>query len=250
MQYQKELDLLILQINPCDEAWKCKDYNCTKHVEYIKNIHSKIVKICKEASEKTLPHTSQNKDIKIIPGWNEHVKEHADRANIWHRTWINIGRPPHGYVANMRRKTRLKYHYTLRRVVKDNIRIRNEKMGEAISENNDRILWDEVKKMTKTNNRLPNMMDGATEPADITNIFTGKYRNLYNSVGYDTNEFKRLSAEIDSHIKDGCKDNLIAKYHSHTITLKNVEDAIDSLKMVKKKKMACTQITLSMVPKD
>ena len=133
----------------------------------------------------------------------------------------------------MRRKTRLKYHYTLRRVVKDNIRIRNEKMGEAISENNDRILWDEVKKMTKTNNRLPNMMDGATEPADITNIFTGKYRNLYNSVGYNTNEFRRLSAEINSHIENKCRDHLKTKSHSHTITLKNVEDAIDSLEIGK-----------------
>ena len=78
------------------------------------------------------------------------------------------------------------------------------------------------------------MMDGATKPADITNIFTGKYRNLYNSVGYNTNEFNRLSAEINSRINDGCKDDLIAKYHSHTITLKNVEDAIDSLKHGKK----------------
>ena len=77
-------------------------------------------------------------------------------------------------------------------------------------------------------------MDRATKPADITNIFTGKYRNLYNSVGYNTNEFNRLSAEINSRINDGCKDDLIAKYHSHTITLKNVEDAIDSLKHGKK----------------
>ena len=233
-QYQKELDLLLLQINPRHEALKCKDYNCTKHIEYIKEIHSKIVKISSEASGKTLPHTSQNKDIKIIPGWNEYVKEHADRASMWHNIWVNRGRPTHGYLANIRRKTRLKYHYTLRRVVKDNKRIRNEKMGQAISENNDRVLWDEVKKITKTNNKLPNMMDGSTEPSDITNIFTDKYENLYNSVGYNTQELERLSAEINSRIEKGCHDNLNSKYHSHTITVKDVEDAIDALKQGKK----------------
>ena len=233
-QYQTELDLLLLEINPRHEAWKCKDYSCTKHNDYIKNIHSKIVQISKMASEKTLPHTSQNKDLKIIPGWNEHVKEHAERAKMWHNIWRNSGRPSHGYLANIRRKTRLKYHYTLRRVVKDNIRIRNEKMGEAISENNDRTLWNEVKKMTKTNNRLPNIMDGKTGPVDITNIFTNKYENLYNTVGYSSQDYNRLSAEINSRIKNECKVNPYNKYHSHTITMNDVVNAIDDLKQGKK----------------
>ena len=222
-----------MQINPCHEAFNCKDYKCTKHLEYIKEIHSKIVKISREASGKTLPHTSQKKDVKIIPGWNEHVKEHAERASMWHNIWVNSGRPTHGYLANIRRKTRLKYHYTLRRVVKDNKIMRNEKMGEAISQNNDRVLWDEVKKMTKTNNKLPNMMDGSSEPADITNIFTNKYENLYNTVGYKIQDLKRLSDEINSRIENGC-DNLNASSHSHTITVKDIENAIDALKQGKK----------------
>ena len=234
LQYQKELDLLLLEINPTHEAWKCKDYNCTNHTEYIKSIYSKIVKICKEASGKTLPHTSINKDIKIIPGWNEYVKEHADRANMWHNIWVNSGRPSHGYLANIRRKTRLKYHYALRRVVKDNIIIRNEKMGEAISENNDRILWDEVRKMTKTNNKLPKRMDGATEPSDITNIFNNKYESLYNAVGYSINDLSRLSAEINTRIENGCKDNLNINNHKPKINMKDVENALDSLKQDKK----------------
>ena len=148
------------------------------------------------------------------------MKEHAERANMWHNIWVNSGRPRHGYLANIRRKTRLKYHYSLRRVVKDNNRIHNEKMGEAIAENNDRILWDEVKKMTKTNNRLPNKMDGSTEPADITNIFYDKYKHLYSSVGYSVPEFRRLSDEINTKIENGCNNNIKAKDHNHIITMK------------------------------
>ena len=43
------------------------------------------------------------------------------------------------------------------------IRIRNNKMGEAVSSNNDRVLRDEVRKITKTNNNLPNIIDDKTE---------------------------------------------------------------------------------------
>ena len=59
-------------------------------------------------------------------------------------------------------------------------------MGKAISENDDRVLWEEVKKMTKTNNKLLNTMDSHSDPTDITNIFSDKYKALYESVGYNT----------------------------------------------------------------
>ena len=233
-QYKNEMDTLLLQINPNHEAWGCRNFKCNKHIEFIQETHAKIVKILHEASGKTLPHTSQKKDIKIIPGWNEYVKEHSDRSKMWHDIWANSGRPTHGYLANIRRKTRLKYHYALRRVVRDNERMRNEKMGEAISENDDRILWDEVRKLTKTNKSLPKMMDGLTNSADITEIFSEKYKTLYNTVGYNIQELQRLTESINSRIDNGCTDNSESTCHNHMITVKDVKDAIDALKEGKK----------------
>ena len=55
-------------------------------------------------------------------------------------------------------------------------------MGEAIAQNNDRVLWDEVRKINKTNHDLPNMMDGITGTEEISNIFGDKYKTLYNMV--------------------------------------------------------------------
>ena len=57
-------------------------------------------------------------------------------------------------VAKMMRKTRLKYHYAIRFVMKENFRVRNNRMADAISENRDRVLWDEVRKISKANNDL------------------------------------------------------------------------------------------------
>ena len=77
-------------------------------------------------------------------------------------------------------------------------------------------------------------MDGSTEPADITNIFYDKYKHLYSSVGYSVPEFRRLSDEINTQIENGCNNNIKAKDHSHTITMKNVEEVIGALKHGKK----------------
>ena len=128
----------------------------------------------------------------------------------------------------MKRKTRLKYHYAIRYVTKENIRIRNNKMGEAISNNNDRVLWDEVKKMSKTSNNLPNIIDDKTEVEEISNIFAEKYDTLYNSVSYSLNDLDRLKKDINGHIENKCAN------HSHTISVKAIKDALSMLKLGKK----------------
>ena len=61
------------------------------------------------------------------------------------------GKPRDGDVARNRRIIKLRYHYAVRYVMRENVRLKNKQMAEAISENNERKLWDEVRKMTKSN---------------------------------------------------------------------------------------------------
>ena len=128
----------------------------------------------------------------------------------------------------MKRKTRLKYHYAIRFVTKENIRIRNNKMGEAISNNKDRVLWDEVKKMSKTSNNLPTTIDEKNEVEEISNIFAEKYDILYNSVSYNLNDLNRLTIDIARGIDNSCINRF------QTISVKQVKDALFKLKLDKK----------------
>ena len=108
--YKEELDDKLLKINPHHEVFTCRNYNCTEHKEQIHELYKSIINISTEASTKCLPHTSINQTKKVIPGWNEHVEEHARNARIWHDVWVQSGKPREGDIANMKRKTRLKYH--------------------------------------------------------------------------------------------------------------------------------------------
>ena len=226
--YKEDTDDALLQINPNHEALRCRTYKCSLHKDYIYELHKNIINICKESSAKCFPHTSLNHSKKVVPGWNEHVREHAENAKMWHDVWVQSGKPRQGDIANMKRKSRLKYHYAIRHVTKENIRIRNYKMAEAISNNNDRVLWDEVRKMSKTSNNLPNAMDGVTGTDEISSIFADKYDTLYNSVGYDMNEMNRLASDIESRI-DNIDSNQI-----QNISVQNVKDGINKLKLGKK----------------
>ena len=230
--YKNTLDHSLLTINPNHDALKCKQYKCTRHSEYIQDLYSNIISNTSNSSKSTLPHTSRKKVRKVIPGWNEHVKEHSERAKLWHEIWVQMGRPREGYLANIRRKTRLRYHYAIRKIVRNETKLRNDKFAEAISNNDDRALWDEVRKISKVNNDLPIAMDGHSNTDEITDIFADKYKTLYNSVSYNKHELKRLTADIDSRIDNSCPNN--TAIHPHSITVQDVKKAIIDLKQGKK----------------
>ena len=232
--YKDTLDQNLLKINPCHEALWCKQYKCIKHREFIHKLHNEIICHTSNASKRCLPHTSNKKQRKIIPGWNEHVKEHAERSKMWHEIWVQNGRPRVGYLANIRRKTRLKYHYAIRYIVKKETLLRNNKMAEAISDNNDRVLWDEVRKYSKSNNDLPNGMDGHSKVEEITDTFTDKYNTLYNSVSYTEHDLNKLTTDIESRIDISYPNINDISNKTPSISLQEVKNAILELKQGKK----------------
>ena len=153
---------------------------------------------------------------------------------MWHEIWMLKGRPRVGYLANIRRKTRLKYHYAIRYIVKKETLLRNNKMAEAISDNNDRVLWDEVRKYSKSNNDLPNGMDGHSKVEEITDTFTDKYNTLYNSVSYTEHDLNKLTTDIESRIDISYPNINDISNKTPSISLQEVKNAILELKQGKK----------------
>ena len=199
--YKDGLDTILLQkVNPNHEALRCRTHNCKDHTEFIRDLHNVIIDACNEASTAHLKYTNHKGGRKIIPGWNDHVKEYAREAKYWHDVWVRDGKKRGGDIAEKKRISRLQYHYAIRCVKQENERIRNIKMAEAISLNNSRALWDEARKMTKTNNNLPIMMDGSTDTNEIANIFSNRYNTLYNSVGYASHDMDQLKKDIEERI--------------------------------------------------
>ena len=235
-KYKSKLDQKLLQINPSHEASGCKNHKCTNHHEFIQSQYSNLINLWLEASNNSLPHTSNNvkKRHKIIAGWSEHVKEHKKYAKECHDAWMLAGKPRQGDIAIKKRVSRLKFHYAIRYVTKENIRLRNIKMGEAVAGNDDRSLWEEARKMNKCMSKLPNAMDGKTNETEIAHIFSEKYRNLYNSVGYSQRNMDLLRKDIASRITNGCSSNSDMADHKHSITASEVKNAVEMLKNDKK----------------
>ena len=80
------------------EALECKDVHCTKSCHCIKldKTYDFIVTVLKDCSNTVIPSRSAiSKDIKykVMPGWNEHVREAHTAARESFKAWQFAGKP-------------------------------------------------------------------------------------------------------------------------------------------------------------
>jgi hypothetical protein len=159
-----------------------------------------------------------------IPGWSEHVEELRQESLRWHHYWKDSGQPHDGDIAEMHRMSRARYHRAIRHIMKNSDNIRMERMAEAIADNRSRDLWKEVKKIKGRNNFAPANIDGVTSDYDISNTFSEKYRNLYNSVPYDQGKMNDIQHEINNRLNSS---------HEYNVSVDDVVSAIKRLKLGK-----------------
>ena len=202
LNFKDELDSLLLGLNIQHEALTCNDFNCTSHKNAIAILHTQLVDVLLSC-DTNLPKTGVSSQThNTVAGWNEYVKEHKEEAMFRHQIWLDSGRPPQGQIALMRRTTRAKYHYAIRYVNKEKNRIRSNRMAEAMVNNQSRVLWKEVKKMNQSNKSVPNIIDSKTGSTNINRLFKDKFKDIYNSVGYNSDQLSKLMSSIDNKINN------------------------------------------------
>ena len=134
------------------------------------------------AGKETLPQCKSNATDFGIPFWNDEIDDVREGALFWHWLWIENGRPRLGHVADIMRRTRATYHYTIHYTKRCENDRRKRKMAESVSTNNQRDLWLETKKLTSIKRPSTHVVDGACSPEDISEVFASKYETLFQSI--------------------------------------------------------------------
>jgi hypothetical protein len=139
---------------------------------------------------------------------------------------VECGRPQNGAVADVRRHTRRQYHKAANRAAFLESLLRYERMAQSFEHASDKTdFWTQVNKKMRCNaGQYPSSVDGAVDEYDIANVFSDKYENMYNSVGYDVNRLENTKLNvnllIDQHGNSDC----------HSIIVDDVRDGASGLK--------------------
>ena len=104
----------------------------------------------------------------IVPGWNDYVKEAHTEARYYYILWRDMGKPKHGPVCELMRKTRLHFKYMLKQCQQHEDMARADAMAKSMqAKDADSFL----KKVSKTYKKgIPNAtnVNGANDPTAIS----------------------------------------------------------------------------------
>ena len=226
--YQLELDILLGNIVIPWNAIKCKDFFCRIHTDELDIFYNCIINACLTSGISNIPVFQQETKCKTIPGWNDFVDKHRNTALFWHSIWKANNSPRSGIIADIRNKTRYKYHYALRSIKRNKSRISSEKMATSMLNNDCKDFWSEVNKIKNVKKNVPNVVDNCTGESDIANMFNDKYKDLYNTVSYCKKDMSNLIADIDTAISTSCSGSNCN--HSHNIYVADIRNGIKHLK--------------------
>ena len=73
---------------------------------------STIISTCLTASEKSMPRARPQ--CKIVPGWNEKVKDALNTSQFCHWIWLEAQKTMTGHMYCIMKRTRHQYHYAVR----------------------------------------------------------------------------------------------------------------------------------------
>ena len=107
-------------------------------------------------------------------------------------------------------------------------------MAEAIANNHNRNLWIEAKKVKQTNSSITNIMGNVSGTHNINSLFEEKFKDLYNSVGFDNKDLESLRSKLDHSIRKEHTDYKFKANSINCVTVNDVKAAINKLKSDKK----------------
>lgn len=227
-RYKQDCEKNLRNIIYKNDLITCSNSGCDAHLPALNMLYSDIIHACVSAADthipKTGPNTNNNK-TKTIAGWNDHVEALREESLMWHWQWRDCGQPHDGPVAEMHKISRARYHRAVRNIIRNSDAIRCEKMAEAIADNRSRDLMREVRKIKGKNKPKSGTIDSLSTDDDISDLFGTKYKHLYNSVPYDINEMNLISDDINN--------RLMESKHQYTLTVADVQLAINRLKLGK-----------------
>jgi Reverse transcriptase (RNA-dependent DNA polymerase)/Endonuclease/Exonuclease/phosphatase family len=213
--YRSALSENLRRIRFPTDVLLCNDLQCCDlvHLEAINDYAKNITSACVAAAESTIPRACNRQSSDRLPGWSEYVKPVRDKSLFWHRLWLECGRPKTGVVADSMRRSRAAYHYTIKRIKKDEESIVRERVAASILEDRDRNFWSEIKRIRGNKAGTCRTVDGFTDANGIAKLFAIKYRELYTSVPYDRVDMQNILNGLnltltDSPITADCIFNL------------------------------------------
>lgn len=208
---------------PClsPDLLDCCLVSCEAHHLAIDDYCSQLFSSITSAAVDCFP--IRTKRAKIVPGWNDHVRSLRDAASFWNSVWTELDCPSSGTVFDIRKRTKAKFKYAVRRVKRRRDSTMRDKIGASLSDKTSKIFWKEVKRVknsAKSTRRNCPIVDGYSRDGEISSNFRTKLCEVLNS---------RSTDRLDSPVRDVNADITSIDIEHVSVSRSVVEECLKGL---------------------
>ena len=171
------------------ESLYCNNINCTNasHLKNIEKYYNDIVQSLKDSSDFLIKNPSSTRVSVNRPGWNDIAKEVYEESKEAFMDWKNAGRPRHGPIFDIKKRAQARFKYAMRYLKLNEEQIRKNNLAEKLVGGDPRDFWQDVKKLSSSNNVLPSTIEGTTGTQAIANLWKHHYEQIFNCVPSNNN---------------------------------------------------------------
>ena len=114
------------------------------------DICSQLFQCISNAADLCFPKVTSRTRRQRIPGWNGAAHSLRETASFWHRLWSQCGHPTSGVLFQIKKRSKKRYKYEIRRLKRRREHIIREKISVTLSQSHQRDYWKEVRKFVQS----------------------------------------------------------------------------------------------------
>ena len=100
--------------------------------------------------------------VRVRLGLGESVKPQKVKADLWYKIWHDAGCLASVVLFEMNKRTKSRYKFAARRILRQQNRLRSERMAHALMDNHGRNFWSEIRRINSKPTSVPPSVDGTT----------------------------------------------------------------------------------------
>ena len=186
-KYQSNLENY-LKNNDNYDVFNCNGCNKSSHINELKIIYEFITDVILKSSDEIT--ITKKSTFKIVPGWNDNVKNYYRIARNKFIAWLQAGKPLFGVELSEMKESRKHFKNALNFCKKHNEKIVKDKIVNAMYNKSTKEFWKEIRNMQGSNKKVnvSNVVDGENDPDIIVDKFSNFYKGIFHSQSYSVND--------------------------------------------------------------
>ena len=109
-----------------EELVSCCNPNCSTHTTDLNAVCLQLLSCLEEGAIQCLPMIQSRRPA--VPGWNIHARSLQKTAKFWHKLWSECGCPSSGIMFQLKKNSKSRYKYEVRRLKRQQQYIKSEMM--------------------------------------------------------------------------------------------------------------------------